>query len=106
MSEQVLVEVGDEMDRQLQKWGPQNHASYTPCIASEYNGQIDADSARMVCDSKAAAGNVSWTDIFLEEVFEAVDEAQQGDLINLRKELVQVAAVACSWIQSIDRNGK
>lgn len=101
----VLDEVGAEMSRQVAKWGIQNHASYSDDIATDYPN-VDAAWAKTVCDRKSQAGIVSWTDIFLEEVMEAVEEADVNDLEKLRTELVQCAAVAVSWIESIDRNKK
>lgn len=102
----ALDDVRGEMQRQINKWGQQNHGSYTPSDVSTHGAPITADLAKLICDSKARAGVVSWTDIFLEEVFEAIEEAKGGDLEKLRTELIQCAAVAVSWAESIDRNGK
>lgn len=44
-------------------------------------------------------GTVSFADILLEEVFEALAE---DDPARLRAELVQVAAVAVQWIEALD----
>ncbi len=46
--------------------------------------------------------NDNWRDILLEEVFEALAEEEPKEL---RKELVQVAAVAAQWVEAIDRRG-
>lgn len=43
----------------------------------------------------------SWALILLEEVSEAVEAI--GDVTALRAELVQVGAVACAWVEAIDR---
>jgi hypothetical protein len=105
----VLDEVGAEMSRQVTKWGQQNHPSYTMGALSSSLPLVEADGDyfKHHCDEKAKKGTLSWLDIFLEEVFEAVDEAKTtGNLIKLRTELVQCAAVAVSWAESIDRNGK
>lgn len=98
----VLDEVGAEMSRQVAKWGIQNHQSYTH--GDVVGGAVTAEIAKKVCDAKSKNGRVSWNDIFLEEVFEARDEAIAGNLDNLRTELIQCAAVAVSWVESIDRN--
>lgn len=109
MSE-VLQEVGQEMTRQLEKWGVQDHPSYTPgdaigdIVDARMYAPPAADFAKDVYERKAVAGLQSWNDILLEEVLEARDEADVGDMDKLREELIQVAAVACSWIESIDRN--
>jgi hypothetical protein len=43
---------------------------------------------------------LTWRDILLEEVYEAFAET---DSDRLREELIQVAAVALSWVDAIDR---
>lgn len=45
-------------------------------------------------------GSITYADVLLEEVFEALAE---DDAAALRGELVQVAAVAVQWIETIDR---
>lgn len=95
-----LVEAGAEMSRQVAKWGQQDHPSFT----LQTLNTPDSELAKLVCDNKSRFGCVSWTDIFLEEVYEAVDEAKAGNLDKLRTELIQCAAVALSWVESIDRN--
>lgn len=98
----TLVLVEAEMARQHEKWGLQNHPSYTEMAYVE----SPADYARAWCEAKAKAGNLSWFDILFEEIFEAMDEAKAGNVDALKTELVQCGAVIGSWIESIDRNGK
>lgn len=106
----VIQDVVQEMQRQVDRWGVQNHLSYTDGDA--IGDIVDvrmyhppaADFAKDVYERKALVGLQSWNDILLEEVMEARDEAYVGDLAKLREELIQVAAVACSWVESIDRN--
>lgn len=102
----ALDEVGAEMSRQVNKWGQQDHPSYTMGALSSNLPLVEADGDyfKHHCDEKAKKGLVSWLDIFLEEVYEAVDEAKAGNLDKLRTELIQCAAVAVSWAESIDRN--
>jgi len=77
----VLSEVNKEHEKQISKWGVQNH---TP---------------------------IEWLSILGEEVGEvnkAVQEAYfkhgTGTYEDYRKELIQVAAVACSMVTSFDRS--
>ena len=72
----VLDEVSAERARQDAKWGEQNHPAFKH-------------------------GEVTYRDILLEEVFEALAESNQA---RLRAELVQVAAVAVAWVEKIDRH--
>lgn len=105
-TETVLTDIGEERERQFTKWGPQHHRDATG------PGQYLADSRgrqrlfaewrdeqRQRTDDMAEAGQTWWSDILLEEVFEALSE---NDPAALRKELVQVAAVATAWVEDID----
>lgn len=93
-----------EMQRQIAKWGIQNHVGYTPDGVLSDKAAWYAAKAKAYCDRKADVGTISWTDILLEEVFEAIEEAEKGDLEKLDTELVQCIAVIQSWRQSIKRN--
>lgn len=105
----VLDEIWDERLRQELKFGQQNppvdpirwHVG-TLKPRTDY-GICSADELRIRCNSRAAAGVVSYADILLEEVAEAMDEAALDDTDALRKELIQVAAVAVAWVECIDR---
>lgn len=92
----VYAEIAAERDRQDLKWGQQNHTDGT----GQYPEQMDADVARMACQSAAEGGYLDWLHILREEVAEAFAETDPAEL---RVELVQVAAVAVAWIQAIDR---
>ena len=91
----VLGKVADERRRQPAKWGEQNHPNGT---GEEFAAQ--ADIARAACEFAFATGEGTWAHILSEEFFEALAEA---DPVKLREELVQVAAVATSWVECIDR---
>ena len=56
--------------------------------------------ARKFCDVEHGAGRGTWQQILEEEVLEAYACASD---VELRAELVQVAAVAVAWIEAIDR---
>lgn len=112
--EAIAVEVLRERDRQDAKWGEQNHPDGTGPEAQVLSdvdarsgqyldgafGQHLATAAKTATDRLAEVGAVKWSDILLEEVFEALAE---DDPAKLRAELVQVAAVAQQWIGAIDR---
>lgn len=75
----VLMDIAKERQRQNEKWGEQNHDAYR------------------------------WLAILAEEVGEAAQAALHNEFgghakLTLRKELVQVAAVAVQWLECIDRN--
>lgn len=91
----VLRDIGDERDRQNVKFPDQQIPDGT---YEHMRGH--ANMARMVCELNAAEGCVTWRDVLSEEVAEAYAEE---DLTALRKELIQVAAVAARWVEDIDR---
>ena len=47
--------------------------------------------------------DTAWATILGEEFGEACQDALKGRRVNLRKELIQVAAVAVAWVECIDR---
>lgn len=91
----VLHGVVAERIRQDRKWGPQNHPDGTGRPGSKHI----ADYYRAVCQANTPETD-NWQDILSEEVFEAFVES---DPVALRKELIQVAAVAVAWAEAIDR---
>jgi hypothetical protein len=95
-TDRVLSEILAERIAQDAKWGEQNHPDGT----GQYPEQINADVARMACQSAADGGYLDWLHILREEVAEAFAET---DSARLRAELIQVAAVAVAWAEAIDR---
>lgn len=102
----VVAEVVSERQAQDAYWGTQNHPDGTGpdllLLDGVWSSRYVADEFRARCQGAAARGAVTWRHILLEEVFEAM--AASPD--ELRGELVQVAAVACAWIESIDRRSQ
>jgi hypothetical protein len=101
--QQMLADVNAERNAQIAKWGPQSHPDGTGGRMNVGGTTVDPaalrDYMRRLCDAKAQRGEGTWLDILFEEVFEA---AAEYDPAALRKELVQVAAVAGAWIEDID----
>ncbi|MET7944243.1 NUDIX hydrolase [Streptomyces sp. NPDC005302] len=92
----VLAEVQAERERQDAKWGEQNHPDGTGGSGALYV----ADRYRSIVDEALKTGSVTWRDVLLEEVYEALAERDPN---RLRTELAQVAALAVAWIAAIDR---
>lgn len=100
---EVLYEIARERSRQDAKWGEQNHPDGTgPAVRWITADTADyvADTARVECQRMASVGRVTWRHILVEEIAEALAE---DDPDKLREELIQVAAVAVNWVESIDR---
>lgn len=90
----VLSDVEIERARQRGKWGEQHHPDGTfPYLSSA------ANVAREQCDYAARNGRLTWKHILAEEFYEAISETEWP---RLRKELVQVAAVAVAWVEDGD----
>lgn len=112
----VIFEVQDERERQDAKWGEQNHPNGTgpkttpmaEIVRGPGNAIVHrhyafglAFQAKSATDEHAKSGALTYADIFLEEVFEALAEE---DPAKLRAELIQCAAVAVAWVEKIDRD--
>lgn len=101
-TDDVLVDVAKERQRQREKWGLQSH----PDVSESEAFVIDELEAKMLCIEARQKGMLSWTHILGEEVAEAISEAMAGRTDLLREKLVQLAAVCCAWIEAIDRRKK
>lgn len=102
----VLSEVAQERIRQRIKWGLQHLADGTgeSVIWNGFTGPAkeQADAARARTQAGEDKGSrETWADVLFEEAWEA---AAESDPVLLRKELIQVAAVAVQWIEDLDSN--
>jgi hypothetical protein len=97
----IFNEVHAERERQDEKWGEQNHPIRRYSEAAFF--RYEHDVAKKCCDNRASEGSLSWYDILREEFWEVFAEFEPE---KQRAELVQVAAVAISMIECIDRNFK
>lgn len=91
-------DVWAERRRQLKKRGVQERASgHSAAVFGEHEAI-----ARRAYEEALAAGKLTWLHILNEEVMEAF----AADTVeHCREELVQVMAVAASWILDLDRRG-
>lgn len=117
----IAREVLAERDAQDQKWGRAQLADVPDGTGGgtqplHFMGRSDVDDASMAyaelvaqaakddtdthADDPYEYGPVTYRHILLEEVFEALAEAE--GTAELRAELVQVAAVAMKWIEAFD----
>lgn len=103
LDEEIGDQVMQEVYRQVDKWGVQRHPDGTdPFKPMSYIGlaHVIRDQARDTCNRATKEGRVAWRHIMAEEMFEAFAERESTDA--LRDELIQVAAVAISWIRDLD----
>lgn len=96
----VLSEVYQERVRQDAKWGEQNHPDFDPEVTAHIPSETKA---KELCDNAFVKGYGTYSHILLEEFVEAIQVAEYNKDL-LREELVQVAAVAVSWIEKLDRD--
>jgi hypothetical protein len=109
----VIDDVVKERARQDEKWGEQNHPDLPAAIADLSSAEIaavlgiaTAPVATRSCESAFAVNSGSWSRILIEEVAEVVEAAAVRDSASLRRELIEVAAVAVAWAEAIDRRSK
>lgn len=103
--QEVLDEIDAEVARQFMKWGPQDHPS-CPVVATDASLSAillgaTSNELKARVDAFAEAHNLTYADIFMEELGEALDERPDSDAQLV--ELNQCAAVLVSWIGSINR---
>ncbi|WP_242614059.1 nucleoside triphosphate pyrophosphohydrolase [Actinomadura roseirufa] len=91
----VLADIADERAAQDQMWGVQEFPDGSGPEFTEH-----AESAKEECGAAWSRGRLTWRHILTEEFFEALAESEPE---KLRTELVQTAAVAVKWVQSLDR---
>ena len=102
----VLSEVRQERTRQEHLWGQQDLPTGTGPLTrpllplSPAKGKDVEDAFRRRTDWATNHGSLTYADVLLEEVFEAMAEVKPS---RIREELIQVAASAVKFIESIDR---
>ena len=114
----LLQAVADEQARQVEKWGEQNHPDISLYLPKDTDPERVAQSSDRIRESYARSAEdtkrtndriveadqiLGWDTILLEEVYEALEEADPEKLI---VELIQVAAVALSYVEAIERRTK
>lgn len=95
----VLEAVRAERYRQVEKWGDDSTKDHPDGTGQPQDRLLEAF-AKAETDAAAQDGTLTWRNILHEEVREAYSAT---DPVELRAELVQVAAVAVKWIEAIDR---
>lgn len=107
----MLDDIAAEVGRQRELWGESSHPNGTgpdtvPLYRACHILNDDSDAVELQKEFKhrtgymLAHGKLTWTDILLEEVFEALSEDDED---KLKEELVQIAAVCVSWVKDINR---
>ncbi len=93
-----------EMARQVALWGVQKHRDfYSRTIHPRAYLSLRSPVMRRIVDGRERDGDQSWDGILAEEFAEVLDCYDDPDSSHLREELIQVAAVALSWAEAIDR---
>lgn len=106
---ELHTRVLDELIRQREIWGEQNHPWHptevddTNLVTWTGRGVLTADNAKALVGIFAEEGTLTYADILMEEVIEALEETDPGKIV---EELIQVAAVAIAAADSIQRNGR
>lgn len=93
----VLELIAQERSHNRKRWGVQVMPSGTK-VHGDMENEINAKLANA---RREQDGTVTWRSVLVEEVAEACNSEGK----HLEEELVQVAAVACAWIEAI-RDGR
>lgn len=109
--EYILNEIKKERTKQDLKWGIQNHPILDHTLidrdptrmCEEYEIPTE-NRAKQLCEINAKRGTLTFMHILVEEISEAA--SCKNNIDALRKELIQVAAVAVAMVDSLDRNNK
>lgn len=108
-TEAVLADVAAERRYQIERYGDNAdledgtgpHVAWVPDDVTGLDGatQIEIKFRRTYENYEAAYGKPTWMHLVREEVAEAFAES---DPVRLRAELIQVAALAVSWVEKLD----
>jgi len=108
----ILQLVNNEVVKQHEKWGVANQPSLDLTLLNRPNScspqrmcenyEIPSENrAKFLCELAFKSNTGTWAHIAVEELSEAISEF---DAEKRKQELIQLAAVCISWIDSIDRN--
>ena len=104
MENSIYLEISQERENQIEKWGNTSHPSVNTMILPHNSLEIPSESrARFLCQTAFKNGYGTWAHILSEEFSEVVF-AKNEEL--RRKELVQLAACCVAWIKDIDNQQK
>lgn len=106
----ALQAIAAERNAQDVKWGAQSHPMLPPYLLDEAHiwadtTRRDADVARDMCQSDTPKGADNWLHILHEEYQELVAAMWSQDIVDIRGELVQVAAVCARMLEAINEQG-
>lgn len=87
--EEVFFDAYGEMLAQNLKWGKQRHPG-----GNHPRYKLLADAYREQCERHTEEGKLTWADILLEEIFEALSSETDEEL---ETELTQCIAVIVQW---------
>lgn len=104
----IFKEAVVEIAEAREKHGDQKHLPLINCwLQGGRTYGLAANDYKNACDDASERGEASWDLIFLEEVYEALEAAQDNDLAEAREEFIQVIAMAASMVELIDeRSGQ
>lgn len=101
-TQQVLLEVRYERQRQTEKFGQESHPDGIGLDLEIFGTATECMKvAQEACDDCANDNSITFWHILFEEVMEA---NAAPDKANLREELIQIAAAAVAWVEKIDRD--
>lgn len=107
----ILEQILEERVRQDNKWGEQNHPILDQVIINSEAKRMceefeipSENRAKYLCEINHGRGTGTYMHILIEEISEVASSGK--DIVKMRQELIQTAAVVIAMIESLDRNGK
>jgi len=98
---EIVDKIIEERNRQEGLWKEQNWPSVMGYIPAIHYNIPSMNEAKETCEERKSIGQLTWTDIVLEEMCEVVEATSDENRI---EELTQLSALCIAWIQSIKRN--
>ena len=105
----VLADIARETLAQQEQWGVQVFPSRdwtigpSPQAVARRYSVPSPTLARMFVEEGKRRGTLTWTDLVMEEVSEAICARTEA---GMRAELLQVAGRIVQWVQDIDRRAR
>ena len=103
----TLQEIQNEVQRQNEKWGEQNHSMIEwQGILMEEVGEAAKEAVDFHFENKKQTYRDNTEYANLDQANKAFGMLQRKRIQDYRNELIQVAAVAVQMIDCLDRNGR
>jgi predicted small integral membrane protein len=109
--EKIFEEIRIERENQDKRFGKQNHPILDPILINKPSERMcdeyeipTEDRAREILNIRCTRGDLTYMHILIEEISEIA--CCGSNTKELRKEIIQSAAVLVAMVEALDRNGR